>query len=119
MPPRSLSPMRGSPACCACVGAAATATPSATAVAPEKRCRLALIRPSSLSPGEKLNRSAGGAEPACRSASHAEIAVLQRDIGAQLGRRALPHDAAFLQHVVAIGDAGQRLDILVDEQNGL
>src|SRR3954462_1786140 len=48
--------------------------------------------------------------------SYAEIAALQLSIGAELGRAAAPDDAAFLQHVMPVGDARQRPDVLVDEE---
>ena len=39
--------------------------------------------------------------------------------GGELGRGAAPHHAAALDEVVAVGDAGQRLDVLVDDQDRL
>ncbi len=37
----------------------------------------------------------------------------------ELRRSAAPHHTAALDHVVAVGDADQRLDILVDQQDRL
>src|SRR5216117_4140103 len=50
--------------------------------------------------------------------SDAQIAVLQLAVRRQLGGDAAPYDAAFLEHVVPVGDARQGTQILVDDQDG-
>ena len=50
---------------------------------------------------------------------NAQIAVLNiRRVG-QFVRAAGPHHAAALDDVVAVGDAGERVDVLVDDQDRL
>src|SRR5712671_326114 len=51
--------------------------------------------------------------------SHPEIAVLDVRRGSELGGAAAPHHLAALDHVMAVGDADQRLDVLVDDQDRL
>src|ERR1700719_136882 len=53
------------------------------------------------------------------SCSDAEIAVLNIDRAGQVPRVAGPHHAAAFDNGVAVGDAGQRLHVLVDDQDGL
>jgi hypothetical protein len=47
--------------------------------------------------------------------------VAELDVGRrpQRGGTAGPHDPALLDDVVPVGDAGQRLDVLVDDEDGL
>src|SRR5690242_9090264 len=51
------------------------------------------------------------------SSSDAEIAVLDVGRFRELRRRTAPHDATALDHVVAVGEAGQGLHVLVDNQD--
>src|SRR5208282_3141068 len=51
--------------------------------------------------------------------SHPEIAVLQLDVLAQRLRRPVPDDLALLQNIVALRDTGQRIDVLVDDEDRL
>src|SRR5712691_8373992 len=51
--------------------------------------------------------------------SDSKIPVLDVFVRGQLGRRTSPHDAALFEDVVGVGDAGQRADVLVDDQDGL
>src|SRR5687767_11427416 len=49
--------------------------------------------------------------------SYAEVLMLHVGAGAQLHRRPVPHHAALFEHVVMIGQAGQRLHVLVDQED--
>src|SRR5262245_44506674 len=51
--------------------------------------------------------------------SDLQIALPHRRIGGERGRAAGPHRVALLDHHVAVGDAGERLEVLVDEQDRL
>src|SRR5262249_20311484 len=51
--------------------------------------------------------------------SHAEIAMLQLGGRRERGGRAGPNDAAALDQDMAVGDADERLDVLVDRQDRL
>src|SRR6266446_10158091 len=51
--------------------------------------------------------------------SDSKIPVLDVFVRGQLRRRAAPDDAASLEDVMGVGDAGERADVLVDEQDGL
>src|SRR5712691_10633867 len=53
------------------------------------------------------------------SESDSKIPVLDVFVRGQLRRRAPPDDPAFFEDVVGVGDAGQRADVLVDDQDGL
>src|SRR5262245_37992272 len=53
------------------------------------------------------------------SLSHAEVSVLNVCPGAELGRGSRPHDPALLEDVVSVRDAGERTDVLVDQQDRL
>src|SRR6185312_17110073 len=46
-----------------------------------------------------------------------EITVLDLGVGGELRRGSAPHHAPLLEHVVAVCDARQRGDVLVDEQD--
>src|SRR6266581_2906680 len=50
---------------------------------------------------------------------HAQIAVLQFGGGSECRRRAGPDYPPALDEVVAVGDADQRLDVLVDQEDRL
>src|SRR5215467_869349 len=49
--------------------------------------------------------------------SHAEEAVLHVAVPREVGRRARPDHAAFLDHVMPVGDARERPEVLVDDQD--
>src|SRR5215467_4944319 len=49
--------------------------------------------------------------------SHAEVAMLHFAVAAQIRRSAGPHDAAFLDDVVPVGDAHERPEVLVDDED--
>src|SRR5205814_2407019 len=49
--------------------------------------------------------------------SDSKVAVPEGGIGAQRRRIALPHHAALLEDEVAVGEGGDRLDVLVDEED--
>src|SRR6188768_4130164 len=51
--------------------------------------------------------------------SDAEILVLHLGRRRQLSRSARPHHPAPLDQIMPVGDAGQRLDVLVDHQDRL
>src|SRR5262244_426789 len=49
--------------------------------------------------------------------SHAEEAVLHVAVPREIGRRARPDHAPFLDHVMPVGDARERSEVLVDDQD--
>src|SRR2546425_10004183 len=51
--------------------------------------------------------------------SNAQMAFLDRARGFQLRRAAGPHHPSALDDVVPVGDAGEGLDVLVDQQDRL
>src|SRR6476469_5814831 len=54
---------------------------------------------------------------AARTPSNPQIPMLQLRLRDQLLRGAAPYRAAALDDVVAVGDAGEVLDVLVDDQH--
>src|ERR1700674_5250360 len=69
------------------------------------------------------HKGRGGTEHAATASlprpSNPQISVLQIRLGDQLRRGAAPHGAPALDDVVAVGDAGEVLDVLVDHQHRL
>src|SRR6267143_4949646 len=50
-------------------------------------------------------------------ASDAQVAMLQVAVRRQLGGDTAPDDAAFLEHIVPVGDARQGAQVLVDDED--
>src|SRR3982751_1425735 len=53
-----------------------------------------------------------------RAQSHLQIFLAHTRVGRQLRRRAAPHYAALLDHHMTIGEALERIDMLVHQQDG-
>src|SRR5207249_8795223 len=51
------------------------------------------------------------------AASDPQEAPAQRGVGRELGRRAPPYDTPFFDDVVAVGEAREGLDVLVDDED--
>src|SRR5882672_8017746 len=51
------------------------------------------------------------------SGSHAQVAVLEIRVRREVRRRAVPHDATLFDDGVAIGDARERPEVLVDDED--
>ncbi len=66
-----------------------------------------------------LRMTREGAGATASGALNPQIAVLQRHVGLERRRIAGPHHLALLDDVVAVGDAGQGLDVLVDDEDRL
>src|SRR5260370_40526812 len=69
-------------------------------------------------PGSSPGMTTFGVLASDSKASPREIAPPDAFIAAQRRRIALPDDAALLDDVMAVGDAGQRREVLVDDQDG-
>jgi hypothetical protein len=61
----------------------------------------------------------GGPAMGYFNGSHTEITMLHIGCGGEIGRGAGPDHAAALDNNVPVGNAGERGDVLVDDQNGL
>src|SRR5258708_28038713 len=69
-------------------------------------------------PGSSPGMTTFGLLASDSKASHPEIAPPDAVIAAQRRRIPLPDDAALLDDVMAVGEAGQRGEVLVDDQDG-
>src|SRR5260221_12130164 len=69
-------------------------------------------------PGSSPGMTTFGLLASDSKASHPEIAPPDAFIFAQRRRIPLPDDAALLDDVMAVGDPGERREVLVDDQDG-